>query len=314
MLSQKLALLIGLWFSFSCRAEFKPLVQFGDNPGELTASYFAPKTSSPALSLVVLLHGCVQKGESLAQQSGFKALAQAHNFMLLLPQQSTDNNVKGCFNWFSASDTTKNSGESLSIKNMILTMKKRYPLQDVYLAGLSAGGAMATSMLVNYPTLFRGGGVIAGIPYPCADSLIKAIACMRNGPSFSVNELVQSANSHNSKTTTWPNLLVITGNNDNVVNPKNSIYIANQWANLKKLSINSDQSKVNGYQISQWVGIAKTVAVELLQIDNIDHGMSVNPNIEMGGKEAPFLLKAPISSAIALVNFWGLSKNHSIIQ
>ncbi len=94
-------ILIAILLSLSCMASatFQPLKQFGENPGDLTASYVA--SSVNADSLVVLLHGCVQNGETLANQSGFVALAKQHDFTLLIPQQSPKNNVKSCFNWFS---------------------------------------------------------------------------------------------------------------------------------------------------------------------------------------------------------------------
>ncbi|MCJ8297276.1 MAG: PHB depolymerase family esterase [Colwellia sp.] len=177
-------------------ANFQPLNSFGDNPGELTASYLSP--SKQAKSLVVLLHGCVQKGETLAKQSGFVALAKQYNFTLLLPQQSQKNNVKSCFNWFSEQDSAKDQGEVLSIKNMISAVKTQAGIEQVYIAGLSAGGAMTSALLTHYPDLFSAGAVIAGLPYPCANDLAKAISCMRNGPSQSAIELVSIAKQGNS--------------------------------------------------------------------------------------------------------------------
>jgi poly(hydroxyalkanoate) depolymerase family esterase len=96
-----------------------------------------------------------------------------------MPQQSLENNIKGCFNWYSTSDFAKETGENLSIKNMILTLKQHLGGADVYILGLSAGGAMASSLLVNYPDLFNAGAIVAGIPFPCADGLITVISCMK---------------------------------------------------------------------------------------------------------------------------------------
>ena len=105
-------------------AQVMELKEFGDNPGQLSASYYLPdkqaaNQKNPAL--VVLLHGCAQQGESLAQQSGLLGLATQQQFALLMPQQGLENNIKRCFNWYSAADYTKGSGENLSIINMITT-------------------------------------------------------------------------------------------------------------------------------------------------------------------------------------------------
>ena len=174
-------------------AEFFELENFADNPGELSATYYLPTPiadESESLPLVVLLHGCAQKGKELAEKSGLLGLAQQYKFVLLMPQQGLTNNIKRCFNWYSPDDYTKDKGETRSIKNMITTLKKQFSSDKVFIIGLSAGGAMASSILVNYPELFTAGAVVAGIPFPCADGLIKGISCMKNGPSQTVGELV----------------------------------------------------------------------------------------------------------------------------
>ena len=80
------------------KSQVTPLTDFGTNPGELSASYFTPQASSRAI--VVLLHGCTQLGEQLAQDIGLLALAKEHGFSVLIPQQSNSNNITTCFNWF----------------------------------------------------------------------------------------------------------------------------------------------------------------------------------------------------------------------
>lgn len=298
---------ITLMLSFACsaRAQFVPLTEFGANPGELTASYIQPKATTTAL--VVFLHGCVQNAEQLAKQSGLAALAKHYNFTLLLPQQSKNNNVKLCFNWFSPHDNHKNKGEILSIKNMILTLKKQSKAEKIYLGGLSAGGAMVSAMLVSYPELFTSAAIIAGIPYPCADDIIKAIACMRNGPNLPAKTLASKVKALINTTEQLPSLLIIAGKNDKVVNPKNAIMLAQQWALLKQLTTPIVQHH-NNYHVNLWQNKNKTVQVKLMLIDNMGHGMSVNDQQSYGGTVAPFLLSAPISSAIEMITFWNLTK------
>ena len=130
------ALLITLipFVSVSSVAAQSALTDFGSNPGELTASYVQGAKGNK--NLIVLLHGCVQQGELLAQQSGLLALAKQKKFSLLMPQQSTNNNIKGCFNWFSQQDIEKNQGESLSIKNMISTVNAEHNFSNIYIIGL----------------------------------------------------------------------------------------------------------------------------------------------------------------------------------
>lgn len=300
-LSASIIALVAL-FTVDSFAKQSALVEFGSNPGELSASYFKGAPSNK--NLIVLLHGCVQQGEVLAEQSGLLALANKKQFSLLIPQQSQNNNIKGCFNWFSKQDIEKNQGESLSIKNMITTVNAEQHFDSIYVIGLSAGGAMASSMLVNYPEIFTAGAIIAGIPYPCADNLITAIACMRGGPSQTSTQLTKLVKQVNSSQPNWPPLSIWTGNQDAVVNPINAQQLAIHWAELSQSSKVPTISNQPGYKISQWQGKNKQVNVELIEIENMTHGIAVAPNLIDGGQEAAFLIKAPISAVLYLLNSW----------
>jgi len=285
-------------------AQFIKLNTVGDNPGNLSASYFAPKT--PAPSIVVLLHGCAQSGEALAQQSGLLALAKKNNFALLVPQQSLDNNIKRCFNWYSVNDYAKNVGENLSIKNMILALKNQLASDNIYILGLSGGGAMASSMLVNYPELFNAGAIVAGIPFPCADGLITAISCMKNGPSQTAKELTLLVNKLNPQHNGWPKISVWTGKDDAIVNPLNSITFAKHWANLSGISAAPSIEKSIGYTTTSWKNKKHKTQVELVVVANLGHGIMVNPDEENGGEVADYLLASPVSSAKKIIEFWQL--------
>jgi len=290
--------------SVSSLAQSSTFTEFGANPGELTASYFQGAKNNH--NLVVLLHGCVQQGQTLAEQTGLQALAKTKQFSLLIPQQSQSNNIKGCFNWFSEQDIEKNQGESLSIKNMITTVNAKQNFNNIYIIGLSAGGAMASSMLVNYPELFSAGAIIAGIPYPCADNLITAIACMRSGPSQDPTELTQRVKQKNSSANHWPALSIWTGNQDMVVNPKNSQQLALHWAQLTQSAQQPTITHHQGYKISQWHGLQQKVNVELIEVENMAHGIAVAPSLSDSSSEAPFVINTPISTVLHLLAAWNL--------
>jgi poly(hydroxyalkanoate) depolymerase family esterase len=277
---------------------FQPLVNFGDNPGELTASYSIP--SDKSRGLVVFLHGCTQNAELVAEQSGLLALTTQHQLTLLLPQQHQRNNIKSCFNWFAPEDTLPDKGETASLINMITTLKQQYGLDNIYIAGLSAGGAMVSVLISHYPELFTGAAIIAGIPYPCADNIIKAIACMRNGPA---DDLTQHQLAE-AKIQRLPRILVLTGDQDNVVNPLNSIQLAKQWAHYHQ-AITSKTFNHEHWSETIWKNKQQNEVVTLVQLSGLGHGMSVNSAEAMGGKPAPFLLDSSFSSAKKILQFWG---------
>ncbi len=299
-----------LLVSHAVFASFTPLTSFGENPGELTASYYQAATNdqNSENSLVVLLHGCVQNGERFAEESGFLTLAKQHQFNLLIPQQQASNNVQSCFNWFSPQDISKDKGELQSLKHMILAAKATTQSTHVYIAGLSAGGAMANVLLATYPELFNGGAIIAGIPYPCADSLTKAISCMRSGPSQPADHLAQDVlQLHKKSLVNLPPLTIWTGNADKVVNPKNSQYLAKQWAQLNQQPLSVDKTNAGGFKRTHWLTHDDKVHIELIELEKIGHGMMVTPNKPGGGNAGDYLLTSPISAAIGSVKFWNLT-------
>lgn len=283
--------------SVSSYSEFSPLEHFGENPGELSASVYS--NEGVTKNLVVLLHGCSQNGEVFAEESGLLALSKKHVFALLVPQQSKRNNIKTCFNWFSEEDTKVDSGESASIKNMIDAVKAELKIQNVYVVGFSAGGAMASSLLVNYPETFVAGAVVAGVPYPCANSLMSAFSCMKNGPSKPLGGL------QGLPEKSLPRLSVWAGEKDRVVNPDNAHALAQHWAELNDLGSPKVVSKT-GYEVSRWSDSGQNVQLELVEIENMEHGFPVNSATQYGGVESKYLPESPLSASVHLIDFWGL--------
>jgi poly(hydroxyalkanoate) depolymerase family esterase len=153
--------------------------EFGSNPGHLRMFHYRPDTLRAPAPLVVALHGCQQTALDYARQTGWIQQADRWGFVLLLPEQQAANNRQGCFNWFRPELTGRDRGEAGSIRQMIARMQVDFAIdpQRIYSAGLSAGGAMTAVLLADYPDLFAGGAIIAGIPYGCATGLPSALRC-----------------------------------------------------------------------------------------------------------------------------------------
>ncbi|NVK26290.1 MAG: PHB depolymerase family esterase [Gammaproteobacteria bacterium] len=281
--------------SFSATSnELVSLTDFGANPGQLTAQFYAAEQSR---DLIVTLHGCGQSGVLFAENSGILAQSKLANVNVLIPQQNKENNSTLCFNWFSPDDQQKGQGESESIVNMIEAVKAKYKIARVFVVGLSAGGAMASNLLVNYPSLFTAGAVVAGIPFPCADDLVKAISCMKSGSSISAQLLAKKVYKDNS---TWPALTVVTGKKDTIVNPINSEQMAEQWVLLNNTSLNKTTENKSDWQISRWTD----AGVELIEVENMGHGFPIDINPKGNSSPAPFFHPNQISLAKYLLRKW----------
>ena len=135
------------------------------------------------LSLVVMLHGCTQTPADFAAGTGMNELADRHGLVILYPAQSQLANRSGCWNWFEPRDQRAGQGEPSIIAGMVREVIDRYGIaQDrVFVAGLSAGGAMAAILAAAYPELFSAVAVHSGLRAGAAQDLPSALAAMKRG-------------------------------------------------------------------------------------------------------------------------------------
>ena len=136
-----------------------------------------------ALPLVVMLHGCTQDPDDFAAGTQMNAIAQEQGFFVLYPAQTQRANATRCWNWFSPQHQRRGSGEPALIAGMTRHILQTYSVDHdrVYVAGLSAGGAMAAILAREYPDLFAAAGVHSGIVPGGASDVASAFAVMRTG-------------------------------------------------------------------------------------------------------------------------------------
>jgi poly(hydroxyalkanoate) depolymerase family esterase len=287
------------------------LGDFGTNPGNLIARYHVPADLSPGAPLVVVLHGCTQSASHYDHGAGWSQLADEMGFALLFPQQQRANNPNLCFNWFSPVDARRESGEPLSIRQMVAAMVAAHDLDDtrIHITGLSAGGAMASTMLATYPDVFAGGAIIAGLPFGAASSVSDAFSRMRGDGYPSDNHLAEAVRKATDHTGPWPRISVWQGTADQTVAPSNAERIVQQWRAMHDVTQAADHDVIDGSVRRIWRDSTGRVVVEAYDVPGMGHGTPLQTQGPQGcGAPGPHMLEAGISSTRHIARNWGLDQ------
>lgn len=293
------------------------IADFGANPGGLRMLVHVPPGLGPDAPLVVALHGCTQTAAGYDLGCGWSVMADRLGFAVLLPEQRSANNPKGCFNWFEPEHTRRDAGEVASIRQMVAWMLRRHRLDPrrVFVTGLSAGGGMGMALLACYPEVFAAGAIIAGLPYRAAASVPQAFEAMFHPQARSAAERaapVRAASAHAGR---WPRLSVWQGGADRTVAPANAEEILKQWLELHGLALErpSGSASADGVTHRLWLGTDGQRLVEAHGIDRLAHGVPLNPLNGEGdaegrlGQAGPYMLDVGLSSTHAILDFWGLA-------
>ncbi len=285
---------------------------FGSNPGNLRMLAYLPEPVGLEIPLVIVLHGCHQTAEGFGRASGWLDLAERHHFAVLLPEQREANNRNLCFTWFRSQDVLRDQGEALSIRQMLarLCVDHEIDPRRIFVAGLSAGGAMAGALLATYPEIFTAGAITAGLPYLSALNVQQALQTMRRPKAKTAadwGDLVRRASPYPAR---WPRLSIWQGAADATVAPANAEAIAAQWLDLHAVAPESCATLPGeGYEQRIWQDAAGREVVELITIDAMDHGWPVDPQGLSGrpcGVPDSFLIDAGLSATRWSAERWGL--------
>lgn len=185
--------------------------------------YVPPGHEGKSLPLVVMLHGCTQDPDDFAAGTAMNARASQQGFFVLYPAQAQDANPSRCWNWFKHNHQQRGRGEPALIADLTQAVVAQYGLDAgrVYIAGLSAGGAMAAVMAQAYPDLFAAVGVHSGLPQGAASNAAEALAVMKSGVPAGHRKAQQAPSGSHRPVP----VIVFHGDKDQTVHPGNGEHI-----------------------------------------------------------------------------------------
>ncbi|MBU2962357.1 PHB depolymerase family esterase [Citreicella sp. C3M06] len=315
------------------------ITDFGSNPGQLQMFLQRPSETLDEMPLVVALHGCTMSADRFDNETGLAALAEELGFVLLLPQQSDDNQPRKCFRWYDEDHNRPGLGESASILQMIdhALAHEAIDPDRVEIMGLSAGGAMTAVMLANYPSRFDGGAIIAGLPFDCNrprgtfdgwwsvlrglrwsslfDGADAAYACgVKSGlapvdrdPADWARYITDIAQ---DVPETWPRLSIWQGAADETVEPQNLRELVDQWTALQPdlVQIPETDETVSGATRKVWRLHSGEPRLETWELPDLPHAVPVNAQATpaCGIAEADYMSNGTICAVRRIVDFWGL--------
>jgi poly(hydroxyalkanoate) depolymerase family esterase len=199
--------------------------------------YVPSSYNGQALPLVVMLHGCTQNPSDFAAGTGMNAIAEQHDCFVVYPAQVQAANGSNCWNWFMADDQQRDRGEPSIIADITRDVIRDYHIDPsrVYVAGLSAGGAMAAIMGAEYPELYAAVGIHSGLPVGAAHDLPSALAAMKNGTATKRRRHPREA--------PIP-VIVFHGDRDTTVHPSNGEQVLAQCIERNETEATVEKGKV----------------------------------------------------------------------
>ncbi|MEU6547467.1 PHB depolymerase family esterase [Streptomyces sp. NPDC046859] len=293
-------------------ASLQEVTGFGSNPGALRMFRYVPDGLPAGRPVVVALHGCTQDAAGYGTGSGWIQLADRWKFSVVLPQQQTANNLSSCFNWFQTGDIARGQGEAASIAQMVdrQLADTSGDASRVQVTGLSAGGGMTAVMMSAYPEKFAAGGIVAGLPYGCAQAAGSPYVCMYVGATQTARQWgdrVRAARP--GYTGPWPTLVAFQGTADYTVKPVNMTDLARQWTDVHGTDQTADVGDtVAGFPHQVFRDASGRAVVETYSLTGMGHGQPVDPGsgAEQCGTAGAYLLDVNLCAAYRMGRAWGL--------
>src|SRR5690625_919845 len=166
------AMMLGLMAMWSgpAHAENEPGTWSQRSIADMTVELYEP-TSAPAhpdgRAVMISLHGCAQTSQDLRTGGNWTATADDHGMVVAVPAAPNGGVLLGCWDYYDTNHDRENpSRHDDNLLDLVDSLLADESLgidpDQVYISGLSSGGAQAMVMGCLAPDVFAGVGINAG--------------------------------------------------------------------------------------------------------------------------------------------------------
>ncbi|MGE4131875.1 MAG: PHB depolymerase family esterase [Bdellovibrionales bacterium] len=231
------------------------------------ALVYKPTTFDPATAqVVVVIHGCLQSGESMAMGAGFNLIADKNNLLVIYPQVP-DGHPLGCWSWYLPENQRSDGGQLKSVHDLVRATIQAEKMSDprVHLVGISSGGATVAGLLACFPNDYKSAAIHSAPSYALATDAASAEVVLRDGPK---RETLGPCHPQEFN----GRLIVVQGSADAVVNPRHAERWMKDFLGADQPAKTNRVSDLGGrYTQSDYVGRGRG---RIIKVDGLGHAWS----------------------------------------
>lgn len=241
------------------------------------------------LPLLVVLHGCKQTHLDMQATTGFDAIADRENFIVVYPYITSHAPLRSrnCWGWWLPRQRMRDRGEVGDIQHIVDSVVSSFAVDSkrLHICGLSAGAAMSVVALATYSDIWRSGASVAGVPYGESARAVKFARSIpvRYKALSTLHRLLGAVLVSDA-----PDLLVIQSTGDKLVDVALSQNLVETWKHACALPTQSEKPAIGlsnevPWRLAQYTNENGHVRLGYLTVDGIEHGW-------IGGQPGPYSL------------------------
>ena len=153
---------------FTNAGSYLPITIPLPNPTNVTFYLYVPDKLQASPPILVNPHWCHGSAQATYNGTRFARHADTHGFLVIYPD--SPHTEDKCWDVSSAETLHHDAGgDSLGIANMVRWTLEKYKADKgrVFVAGVSSGAMMTSTLLATYPDLFAAGSAWSGVPFSC---------------------------------------------------------------------------------------------------------------------------------------------------